>query len=141
VSASPAAQELEMSPMNLPAWLRAVLVAGVVALAAGASLYGYRWYARPVTLTIAVGSLDGEASKVVSAIAGQLASRAAPVRLSVVEAGSALGAANGLRSATDPAVVAATGRDRPVEAQAVAAPSALPASTTESRTGAALEAS
>jgi hypothetical protein len=37
----------------------------VLVLAAG--LFGYRWYSRPVTLTIAVGSLDGEATRLVSA--------------------------------------------------------------------------
>lgn len=83
-----------MNSTRFPIWLRVVLIAGLTVLTAGASLYAYRWYVRPVTLTIAVGSLDGEAKKVVSAIASQLASTAAPVRLSVVEAGSALGAAN-----------------------------------------------
>jgi hypothetical protein len=35
----------------------------------GTALFGYRWYARPTTFTIAVGSLDGEAGRIVSAIA------------------------------------------------------------------------
>lgn len=51
-----------------------------------------------MTLTIAVGSYDGEAGKVISAIASRLVSTAAPVRLSVVEAGSALGSANAFSS-------------------------------------------
>jgi TRAP-type uncharacterized transport system substrate-binding protein len=87
-----------MNSMKLPIWLRIVLVAGFIVMAAGASLYAYRWYVHPTTLTIAVGSYDGEAGKVVSAIASRLVSRAAPVRLSVVETGSALGAANAFSS-------------------------------------------
>jgi TRAP-type uncharacterized transport system substrate-binding protein len=87
-----------MSQMKLPIWLRVVLVVGVFILAAGAGLYGYRWFNRPVTLTIAVGSLDGEAGKVMSAIASQLVSINAPVRLKAIETGSALEAANAFSS-------------------------------------------
>jgi TRAP-type uncharacterized transport system substrate-binding protein len=87
-----------MDSRELPAWLRIVMVAGVVVLSLGAGLFAYRWYNRPVTLTIAVGSVDGEASKIMSAIAGRLASTGAPVRLSVVETGSALDAANAFSS-------------------------------------------
>jgi hypothetical protein len=50
-------------------------------MAAAAGLYGYRWYNRPVTLTLAVGSIDGEAARAMSAIASQLASDGASVRL------------------------------------------------------------
>lgn len=87
-----------MNPMKLPIWLRFLLVAGLVVLAGGAGLYAYRWYSRPTTLTIAVGSYDGEAGKLVSAIASRLVSVGAPVHLSVVEADSALGAANAFSS-------------------------------------------
>lgn len=87
-----------MDSERLPIWVRFVLVAGVVVLAASAGLFAYRWYVRPVTLSIAVGSYDGEANKIVSAIASQLASKSAPVRLSVVETGSALDAANAFSS-------------------------------------------
>jgi len=83
-----------MDPAKLPIWLRLTLVAGIVVLVAGASLFAWRWYSRPTTLTIAVGSLDGEASRLVSALASKLAQQKAPVRLSMVEAGSALNAAN-----------------------------------------------
>ncbi len=87
-----------MDPAKLPTWMRATLVAGIVILAAGASLFAWRWYSKPTTLTIAVGSLDGEASKVVTALASKLAQQKAPVRLSMVEAGSALDAANAFSS-------------------------------------------
>ena len=83
-----------MDPAKLPTWMRVTLVAGIAILIAGASLFAWRWYSKPTTLTIAVGSLDGEASKVVSALASKLAQQKAPVRLSMVEAGSALDAAN-----------------------------------------------
>jgi len=86
--------------------MRIAVVAAVVVLAAGASLFAYRWYFRPVTLSIAVGSLDGEAPKVVSAIASRLAATNAPVRLKVVETAGALESANAFASGkTDLAVV------------------------------------
>jgi TRAP-type uncharacterized transport system substrate-binding protein len=87
-----------MDSKRLPAWLRITLVVGVVVLSVGAGLFAYRWYNRPVTLTIAVGSVDGETAKIMSAIAGRLVSMAAPVRLTVMETGSALDAANAFSS-------------------------------------------
>ena len=47
--------------MKLPFWVRAVLLVGVLLLAAGAGQFVYRYSTRPVTLTVAVGSIDGEA--------------------------------------------------------------------------------
>ena len=83
-----------MMSIKLPLWLRFFLLAGVVAFAAGAALLGYRYYNRPVTLTVAVGSIDGEAAKAMSAMAGEFVSTNAPVRLTVIESGTALEAAN-----------------------------------------------
>jgi len=95
-----------MTSSVMPRWLRIVLVAGVVALAAGSTLFAYRWYSRPTTLTIAVGSLDGEAPKLVSALASRLAVANAPVRLKLVETSSAIEAADLFSSdKTDLAVV------------------------------------
>src|SRR5436305_4292943 len=95
-----------MNSTKLPTWLRDVLVVGVFILATGAGLFVYRWYNKPVILTIAVGSLDGEAGKVMAAIAGRLVAINAPVRLKAVETGSALEAANAFSSGkTNPAVV------------------------------------
>ena len=82
-----------MVSQNLPLWLRFVLLAGVVGLASGASLLAYRYYTRPVTLSVAVGSIDGEAAKAMSAIASRLVSTNAPVRLKVIDTGTALEAA------------------------------------------------
>ena len=82
-----------MVSIKPPLWLRFVLLAGVVVLAMGASLLGYRYYTRPVTLTLAVGSLDGEAAKAMSTIASRLVSTNAAVRLKVIDSGTALEAA------------------------------------------------
>jgi TRAP-type uncharacterized transport system substrate-binding protein len=83
-----------MLSIKLPLWLRFTLLVGVVILAAGASLFAYRYYTRPVTLTIAVGSIDGEAAKAMSAIASRLVSTNAPVRLKVIDSGTVLEAAD-----------------------------------------------
>jgi TRAP transporter TAXI family solute receptor len=83
-----------MVSLNLPLWLRFVLLVGVVGLASGASLFAYRYYTRPVTLTVAVGSIDGEAASAMSAIASRLVSTNAPVRLKVIDSGTAVEAAN-----------------------------------------------
>ena len=45
-----------------------------------------------ITLTVAVGSIDGEAAKVMSAIASRLVATNAPVRLTVLDSGTALAA-------------------------------------------------
>jgi TRAP-type uncharacterized transport system substrate-binding protein len=78
-----------MNATRLPLWRRIVLLVGVLLAVAGLSLLGYRYYTRPVTLTIAVGSIDGEAAKAMSAIASRLASIKAPVRLNVTDTGTA----------------------------------------------------
>ncbi len=80
--------------MKLPLWLRATLLVGIAVFAAGAGLLAYRYYTRPATLTVAVGSIDGEAAKAMSAIASELVSTNAPVRLKVIDSGTALEAAN-----------------------------------------------
>jgi TRAP transporter TAXI family solute receptor len=82
-----------MTPTKLPLWLRMVLLVGVAALAAGASLFVYRYCTRPVTLSVAVGSIDGEAANAMSTIASRLVSTNAPVRLKVIDSGTALEAA------------------------------------------------
>jgi TRAP-type uncharacterized transport system substrate-binding protein len=82
-----------MVSIKLPLWLRIVSLAGVVILLTGAGLFAYRYYTRPVTLTLAVGSIDGEAAKAMSAIASELVSTNASVRLKIIDAGTALEAA------------------------------------------------
>jgi TRAP-type uncharacterized transport system substrate-binding protein len=77
----------------LPIWVRAILLAGVLCIVAGATLISYRFYTRPRTLTLAVGSLDGEARQVASLIASRFATTDAPVRLKVENVGSVMDAA------------------------------------------------
>src|SRR3982075_3547253 len=84
---------MSMTSIRLPLWLRFVLIAGIAILATGAGLFGYRYYTHPVTLTVAVGSIDGEAAKAMSAIASRLVTINAPVRLTVIDTGTALAAA------------------------------------------------
>ena len=94
--------------MTLPFWVRAVLLAGVLCIIAGAGLISYRFYMRPKTLTIAVGSLDGEAKQVASLVASRLATTDAPIRLKVENVGSVLDASKAFDAGTaDLAVVRA----------------------------------
>ena len=83
-----------MVSTKLPLWLRFFLLIGIAVFSAGAGLLAYRYYTRPATLTVAVGSIDGEAAKAMSAIAGELVSTNALVRLKVIDSGTALEAAN-----------------------------------------------
>ena len=70
---------------RLPVWLRIAAVGVLAVLATGAGLFAYRWSVRPVTLSIAVGSLDGDAPRIVAALASKLAAGNAPVRLKIVQ--------------------------------------------------------
>src|ERR1700710_1177700 len=97
---------MNMTSVKLPLWLRFVLIAGLVVLAGGAGLLAYRYYTKPVTLTVAVGSIDGEAANAMSAIASKLVSINAPVRLTIVDTGTALAAGKTFAAGkTDLAVV------------------------------------
>jgi TRAP transporter TAXI family solute receptor len=77
---------------GLSRWSRVALVLAIVAVGAGAALYGYRYFTRPVTLTIAAGSVDGEGQRLMTAIGARLASAKSPVRLKVIDKGTALAA-------------------------------------------------
>jgi len=128
--------------VKLPVWLRIVVVVALVVLAAGAGLFAYRWYTHPVTLSIAVGSLDGDAPKIVSALASRLALNNAPVRLKVVETtGPIESAAAFSQGKTDLAIVRGDVGDLSqaqviiVLAQAVALLVAPPGSTITDMTG------
>ena len=87
-----------MVSLKLPLWLRFILLLGLAALASGASLLAYRYYTRPTTLSVAVGSIDGEAAKAMSALASELVSTNAPVRLKVIDSGTSLEAAKAFRT-------------------------------------------
>ena len=64
---------------RLPRWLRVVLVVSFVIMATGAGFFAYRYVTQPTTLTIATGSLDGDVTRALSAIAARMASTNAPV--------------------------------------------------------------
>src|ERR1700677_2969164 len=91
--ADPSEFRLMETSLNMPLWLRFVLLAGVIGLASGASLLAYRYYTRPITLSGAVGPTDGESPRPMSASASRLAATNAPVRLKVIDSGTVLGAA------------------------------------------------
>ncbi len=74
---------------RMPRWLRVMLVLGVAILAGSFGFYGYRYTTQPKTLHVAVGSLDGDAPQLLSAIAARLASTGASVRLKVLDKGTA----------------------------------------------------
>jgi TRAP-type uncharacterized transport system substrate-binding protein len=78
---------------TLPVWVRAILLIGVVCLVAGVALISYRLSQRPTTLTVAVGSLDGEARQAAALIAGHLATTNSAIRLKIENAGNVLDAA------------------------------------------------
>lgn len=71
-------------------WLRIVLVGLLVVVVTAAGLFGYRYFATPTTLTVAAGSIDGEAVRALTAVASRLASNKSPIRLKIIDAGSAL---------------------------------------------------
>ena len=80
--------------MHLSRWMRIALVVGLAALTMGLGFYAYRYSTRPVTLTVAAGSLDGEGTRLMNALASRLASSAnSRIRLKVVDTGTPLGAA------------------------------------------------
>jgi TRAP-type uncharacterized transport system substrate-binding protein len=92
--------------VKVPIWLRIAVVAGLPILVAAASLLAYHWYVRPVTLSIAVGSLDGEAPRIAAALASRLAETKAPVRLKIVQTANAVESASAFSlGKTDLAVV------------------------------------
>lgn len=77
---------------RLPRWLRIALVGSLAVLACGLGLFGYRYATRPVALTVAVGSIDGDAARLMSAVATRMTETNAPVRLQVIDKGTAQGA-------------------------------------------------
>jgi ABC-type nitrate/sulfonate/bicarbonate transport system substrate-binding protein len=74
---------------RLPRWLRVLLVAAITVLVTGAGFYSYRYATRATTLTVAAGSVDGEAFRLMSAIAARLAGTGSPLNLKVIDKGTA----------------------------------------------------
>ena len=83
---------------RLPRWARVFLVIGLILFACGACVFVFRFATHPVTLTVAVGSIDGDAPKLMSAIAARLASTNSSIRLKIVDKGNALDAVSAFSS-------------------------------------------
>ena len=77
----------------LPFWARATLLVGLISVALGAGFVAYRYYSKPVTLSLAVGSFDGEAAKIAAIIAGRLDAGKSGVRIDIVPTDSVLDSA------------------------------------------------
>jgi TRAP-type uncharacterized transport system substrate-binding protein len=83
-----------LKSIKLPTWLRIVLLVIVAVLGSAAGVLAYHYYKHPAALTVAVGSIDGEAAKAMTVIANRLVSDNAPVRLTIVDTGTAVAAAS-----------------------------------------------
>ncbi|MBR0874557.1 ABC transporter substrate-binding protein [Bradyrhizobium tropiciagri] len=75
-----------------PRSLRIALVGIAAAAAISGGWFAYRYFAKPVYLTVAAGSVDGEALSLISAIAARLAASNAHTRLRVVDSQTSAGA-------------------------------------------------
>ena len=80
----------------------------LVVAASGAGLFAYRYFTTPTTLTVAAGSADGEAVRIMTAIASRLAKTGSSVRLKIVDTGTSLDASKAFAEGkTDLAIVRA----------------------------------
>jgi len=75
---------------RVPQWMRALVVGCLVVLVTGAGLFAYRHFTAPKTMTIAAGSFDGEAVRLMSATATQLTKSGARIRLKIADTGTEL---------------------------------------------------
>jgi TRAP transporter TAXI family solute receptor len=75
---------------RVPQWMRVLLVGCLVVLVTGAGLFAYRHFTAPKTMTIAAGSFDGEAVRLMSATAAQLTKSGARIRLKIADTGTEL---------------------------------------------------
>ncbi|MEH2499786.1 TRAP-type uncharacterized transport system substrate-binding protein [Bradyrhizobium sp. AZCC 1678] len=76
-----------------PRWLRISIVGAATAATIGGGWFAYRYFAKPVVLTVAAGSTDGEALALISAISARLTASNSHVRLKVSDAGTSAQAA------------------------------------------------
>ena len=76
-----------------PQWLRSLIVGLVTAAVIGVGWLAYRYFAKPVFLTAAAGSADGEALALISASSARLTASKSHVRLKVSDSGSSAKAA------------------------------------------------
>ena len=64
---------MHLRRVGLPFWSRVALFAGVGLVALGAGFSIYRYATKSTVLTVAVGSLDGQATQAALALGGHLA--------------------------------------------------------------------
>ena len=77
-------------------WVRVALVLSVTILAVAVGLFTYRSVTTPKTVAVAVGSFDGDIAKLMTGIAGRMASSNSPVRLKIVDKGTVAEASKAL---------------------------------------------
>ncbi len=90
---------------NLPRWSRSHWWWPFSRSYRARSFYAYRHFSRPVTLTIAVGSIDGGSRKLMSAIAARMAASKSGVRLKVIDKVNVLASTQAFEKGEDLAVV------------------------------------
>lgn len=78
---------------RIPRWLRVSIVLAFFALSGVVGYFVYDYTTRPKTLSIAVGSVDGDAVRLLTTLATRMAATNSPVRLRVVDAGTPVKAA------------------------------------------------
>jgi TRAP-type uncharacterized transport system substrate-binding protein len=76
-----------------PRWLRILLVGAITAAIIGGGWLTYHYFAKPIYLTVAAGSADGEALALTSAISARLTASKSHIRLKVSDSGTSAKAA------------------------------------------------
>lgn len=66
-------------------WVRVTLVLLACVLAGASGYLTYRYLNKPRVLTVAVGSVDGDVTKIMTAVAARMADNKSPVRLQIVD--------------------------------------------------------
>ena len=79
-------------------WVRATLVILALLAATAAGYLTYRYANTPQVLTVAVGSVDGDVSKIMTAVAARMATSNMPVRLRIIDKSTVADAAKAFAS-------------------------------------------
>lgn len=103
-----------------PRGLRVLLVFGLAALSVGFGVYVYRSLTRPLVLTVAISTRDGEGTRLASVIATQMAASGSPVRLKVVDKATIREATSAFASGEANLVLARADADGLTGAQSIA---------------------
>ena len=101
-----------MIAAHLSRWMRVALVASTTIFVLGAALFIYRYATNPITLSVAVGSFNGEAARLMTTVASRLAATSAHMRLNIIDTGTPLAASDAFSSGkTDLAILRADAGD------------------------------